>query len=62
VTLPEKVYLAMVLIMFFGFMFLLFALSWQDAKETRVRRRREALPDTATQPGMLAQGQAAAHH
>lgn len=61
-TLPEKVYLAMVLIMFFGFMIVLLTLSWLDAKHSRIRRRREAAPSTVTQAGIPIQSQAAAQH
>jgi hypothetical protein len=62
VTLVEKVYLVMILVMFFGFMIVLFTLSWQDAKLAQLRRRREAAPNAATQSGMPAQSQTAAQH
>ena len=48
-TLNETLYLAMILILFFSFMAMLLALSWLDAKDAKVRRRRALAATRATQ-------------
>jgi hypothetical protein len=47
-SLPEKLYLTMVLIMFASFTVLLAMLSWLDARETRLQRRREQIAKAST--------------
>ncbi len=57
----EKVYLAGVLFAFASFMVLMGTLSWLDARDTRIQRRREKISQESKKPGAFVTG-AAAHH
>ena len=61
-SLGEKIYLAMVVSMFVMFMVLLATLSWLDAKDARLERRRQRALQTEHKPGTFIAGGATAHH
>jgi hypothetical protein len=49
-SLAEKIYLSMVLFLFFGFMALMGTISWLDGKDARIQRRREKASKAAAKP------------
>ena len=61
-SIAEKLYLGMVLSLFFGFMALMVTLTWLDAKESRAKRAVPQRKATAGKTAPAIQGKAAAQH